>query len=127
MAIISVSLNNTILQEINRIQHDRGYSGRSEVIRTAIRLLISDTKNTEELSGRINSILIMIHNHDDENKVTEIKHRFEEITQTQIHSHLQKNKCLEIFVLEGESEKIKEMTRLFQTSKKMELIKLIVA
>jgi len=127
MPIISLSLNENILEEINKIQENYGYSGRSEVIRAGLRLLISDSKNSEKIVGDINSILILIHNHDDENIVSEIKHKFEQVTKTQIHSHLRKNKCLEIFVLEGESEKIKEMIRLFQTSKKMDLIKLIVA
>jgi len=85
MTIISVSLNDTILQEIDRIQHEHGYSGRSEVIRAG-----------------------------------------EDVTTTQIHSHLKNNKCLEIFVLEGESDRIKEMLKQFQTNRKMDLAKLIV-
>ena len=127
MVIVSISLNDLILKEIDRIQEEYGYSGRSEVIRTGLRLLISENKNTEEIIGDINSILILIHNHDDEKIVSEIKHKFEDIIKTQIHNHLRKDKCLEIFVLEGESRKIKDMIRLFQTSRKMDLIKFIVA
>ena len=67
-----------------------------------------------------------IHNHDAENTVSEIKHKFEEVTTTQIHSHLKNNKCLEIFVLEGKSDRIKEMMRQFQTNRKMDLVKLII-
>lgn len=127
MTIISVSLNDTILQEIDRIQQEHGYSGRSEAIRAGLRLLISESKNTDNIAGEINAILILIHSPDHENTVSTIKHRFEDVTKTQIHSHLRENKCLEIFVLEGESSKIKEMMRLFQTSRKMDLVKLIVA
>jgi len=79
------------------------------------------------LIGRINSTLLLIHNKDIENVVTEIKHRFEDITKTQIHSHLRENKCLEVFVLDGDADRIKEMVRLFQTSRKMDYVKLIVA
>ena len=127
MTVISVSLNDTILQEIARIQKEQGYSARSEVIRSGIRLLISESRNMEELMGTIDAILILIHHHNNESTVSEIKHKFEEITQTQIHSHLNKDRCLEIFVLEGKSKNIKEMIRLLEISKKMDLIKLIVA
>ena len=126
MTIISISLNDTILKEINKIQHEHGYSGRSEVIRAGTRLLISEHKDTEKLSGEINSILIIIHSHDSENAVSEIKHEFNDITKTQIHSHFEKEKCLEIFVLQGNAEKIKEMHRLFKTNKKMDIVKLII-
>jgi len=126
MTIISVSLNDKNIEEINRIQKVHGYSGRSEVIRAGLRLLISESKNSEKIFGEIKSILILIHNHDDERVVSDIKHKFKGEIQTQIHSHFKEDKCLEIFVLEGNADIIKEMVRLLQTSKKMDLIKFIV-
>jgi len=127
MVIVSISLNDTILKEIVRIQNSVGYSGRSEVIRAGARLLISESKEKDRLTGNIDSILLLIHSQEIEDVVTEIKHRFEDITKTQIHSHLREDKCLEVFVLEGDADRIKEMVRLFQTSRKMEYVKLIVA
>jgi CopG family nickel-responsive transcriptional regulator len=126
MTIISVSLNDNILRDIEKIQDDHGYSGRSEVIRAGVRLLISESKDTEKLFGELNSILLVIHHHDSESAVSDIKHNFKDITKTQLHSHFEKEKCLEIFVLQGKSEKIKEMHRLFNTNKKMDIVKLIV-
>ncbi len=127
MVIVSISLNDTILKEIDGIQNALGYSGRSEVIRAGARLLISESKEKERLTGNINSILLLIHSQEAENVVSEIKHKFEDVTNTQIHSHLREDKCLEIFVLDGDADRIKEMIRLFQTSRKMEYVKLIVA
>jgi CopG family nickel-responsive transcriptional regulator len=126
MTIISASLNENILRDIEKIQNDYGYSGRSEVIRAGVRLLILESKDTEKLFGEINSILIVIHHHDSENSVSDIKHDFKDITKTQIHSHFEKEKCLEIFVLQGKADRIKEMYRLFNTNKKMDIVKLIV-
>jgi len=127
MVIVSISLNDKILKEIDRIQRELGFSGRSEVIRAGARMLISESKEKEGLTGKINSALLLIHSREAEDVVTEIKHRFEDITKTQIHSHLKENKCLEIFVLDGDANRIKEMVRLFQTSRKMEYVKLIIA
>jgi CopG family nickel-responsive transcriptional regulator len=126
MTIISISLNENILKDIEKIQNEHGYSGRSEVIRAGVRLLISESKDTEKLSGELNSILLVIHDHDSESAVSEIKHDFKDITKTQIHSDFEKEKCLEIFVLQGIAERIKEMHRLFNTNKKMDIVKLIV-
>ena len=126
MVVVSISLNDKILKEIDRIQKELGFSGRSEVIRAGARMLISQCKEKGELTGKINSTLLLIHSQEAEDAVTEIKHRFEDITKTQIHSHLRENKCLELFVLDGDAARIKEMVRLLQTSRKMEYVKLIV-
>ncbi len=126
MAIISISLNEKILEEMDRIQKEFGFSGRSELIRSAVRMLILDNKEKEKLSGKINSTLLLIHSQRAEDALTEIKHKFEDIAKTQIHSHLRENKCLEIFILEGNADRIKEMVRLLQTSRKMDYVKLIV-
>jgi CopG family nickel-responsive transcriptional regulator len=127
MPVISISVNEKILEEIDRIQEELGFSGRSEVIRAGARMLIADAKEKEELSGQINSILLLIHTQEVESVVTLIKHDFEDITNTQIHSHLKGGKCLEIFILDGEAERTKELMGQFLISGKMEYVKLIVA
>jgi len=124
--IISISLNEEILKGIDKIQKELGFSGRSDVIRAGARMLIADSREKENLSGRMNSILLLIHNQKVEDTVTEIKHKFKDITKTQIHSHLKEDKCLEIFILDGEADKIKQLVKLFQTNGKIEYIKLII-
>ncbi|RLI33012.1 nickel-responsive regulator 1 [Candidatus Bathyarchaeota archaeon] len=125
--IISISLNEELLKEIDRVQKELGFSGRSEVIRAGIRMLIADNKEKEKLIGEINSILLLVHNQEVEDIVTEIKHKFEDIINTQIHSHLKDSKCLEVFILNGDAERIKQLIKLFQVCGKMEYIKLVVA
>ncbi len=126
MPIISISLNEKLLEEIDKIKDEIGFSGRSEVIRASTRMLIADNKEKEELSGEINSILVLIHSQEVEDKVTEIKHDFEDIINTQIHSHLKENKCMEIFILDGLADRIKELSKMFQISRKIDYVKLIV-
>lgn len=125
--IISISLNEELLKEIDRVQKEFGFSGRSEVIRAGIRMLIADNKEKEKLIGTINSILLLVHNQEVEDTVTEIKHKFEDIINTQIHSHLKDGKCLEVFILNGDAERIKQLIKLFQVCGKMEYIKLVIA
>lgn len=127
MTIVSISLNNKILEEIDKIKFEYGYSGRSEVIRAGARVLISENKEIEKLTGHINSILLLIHNQNVENIVSDIKHKYESVVKTQIHSHLKENKCLEIFILDGDADIIKLLFRNFKISGKMDYVKLITA
>jgi len=126
MTIISVSLNEKLMDELDELQREMGFSGRSEVIRTGARMLLADKKEKETLKGDINSILVLIHPQESEDKVTEIKHDFEDIINTQIHSHLKDNKCLELFILEGNGQRMKELSDIFHTCRKMDYVKLII-
>ena len=127
MTIISTSINDELLVEIDKLQKELGFSGRSELIRAGARMLLADNKEKETLEGRLNSVLLLIHAQKVEDMVTELKHEFEDVISTQIHNHLREDKCLEVFILEGDAARIKQLVRLFHASGKMDYVKLIVA
>ena len=124
--IISVSLSENLLEEVSRIQREMGFSGRSEVIRAGLRRLIAEHRKLERMRGRINSILLVVHEREDEDVVNRIKHEFDDIINTQLHSHLKRNKCLEIFILDGDAERTREIVECFETCGKMEYVNLII-
>jgi CopG family nickel-responsive transcriptional regulator len=125
MPIISISLNDEILSEIDKLQKSMGFSGRSEIIRAGLRTLISEEKQKSNLSGSIHAILMVVHDEESEQIVTGIKHNYEDLIGTHLHSKIDKNKCMELFLLHGEAEKVDVMTRDFQTNRKMDHVKLV--
>ena len=127
MPIISASLSDTTLQELHRIQKTMHFSGRSEAIRAAIRMLAAESKERETLTGKVRGILLLIHEHEAEGLVTNVKHTFLDIIYTQLHNRFKEGKCLELFLLEGEVDRVKEMTRIFQRADGIELVRLLVA
>ncbi len=126
MTIVSISLNDEILSEIDKLQKSMGFSGRSEIIRAGIRNLIAEEKQRSNLSGLIHAILMVIHNEESEQIVTGIKHNHEELIGTHLHSKIEGNKCMELFLLHGEADKVDVMTRDFKTNRKMEHVKLVI-
>ena len=127
MGIVSISLNDNILKEMDQLQKEFGFTGRSELIRAGIRMLLTDKMEKEKQTGDIGCVLTVTHEEDGEASVTEIKHRFEDIIQTHLHCKVRNNKCLELFVLNGKASKVREMTQEFQASDEMEHVKLITA
>jgi len=127
MAIISVSLNDQILKDLDKVQKTLGFSGRSEVIRAASRMLIGDSKEKSRLRGAINAVLLVVHHQHSEDAISAIKHSYDDVIKTQIHNHLKEHKCLEIFIIEGDALRIQKLLNSFKTSKKIEYAKLIVA
>ena len=126
MPIVSISLNNEILSEVDKLKKSMGFSGRSEIIRAGIRNLISEEKQRSNLSGLIHAILMVVHDEDSEQIVTGIKHNYEELIDTHLHSKIDGNKCMELFLLHGQAEKVDVMTKDFKTNRKMDQIKLVL-
>ena len=59
MPIVSISLNDEILSELDKLQSSMGFSGRSEAIRAGIRTFVSEEKQNSDLSGNIHAILLV--------------------------------------------------------------------
>jgi CopG family nickel-responsive transcriptional regulator len=127
MPVISISLNDKILEEMTTSQSTLGFSGRSELIRAAVRMFLTEMKTQDELSGKMNGVLLTSHNQDTEHFVTNVKHKYEDIITTQLHSRLENGKCLEVFILEGTAERAKQMLKSLQTHKKIDYVKLLRA
>lgn len=126
MPIVSISLNEKMLKEMDDVERDLGFSGRSELVRASIRTLISDKKARDELKGHVSCVLVVTHDEGLENPVTEIKHHFDSVVKSHLHYKLGEKKCLELMVLDGKANDIKEIVKQFQTSGSMDNVKLIL-
>lgn len=102
-----------------------GFSGRSEAIRAGIRNFVSETKQKTELTGIVHAILLVVHNDEFDHIVSGIKHNFEDLITTHLHSKIEGEKCMELFVIDGEAERVSTITKDFQTNKKMDTVKLV--
>jgi len=125
MPIVSISLNDEILSELDKLQSSMGFSGRSEAIRAGIRTFVSEEKQKANLSGNIHAILLVVHNDQFDHVVSGITHNFEDLITTHLHSKIEKEKCMELFLINGDAEKVTTMTKDFQTNKNMDTVKLV--
>ena len=124
MPIVSISLTEEILKEIDSLQKNLGFSGRSDAIR-GIRSFVSEEKQKENLSGNVNAILLVVHNDEYDNQVNGIKHSYEDLITTHLHSKIEGDKCMELFMLKGEANSVSDITKDFQINKKMDTVKLV--
>ena len=125
MPIVSISLNPEILSELDKLQKSMGFSGRSEAIRAGIRTFVSEEKQKSELEGNIHAILLVVHNDEFDHVVSGIKHNFEDLITTHLHSKIEGEKCMELFVIDGDAERVSTITKDFQVNKNMDTVKLV--
>lgn len=125
MTIVSVSLNDEILNEMSRLQKSLGFTGRSEIIRASVRTMLSEERKKQDLVGNVHAIFLVIHDEKSDDQINEIGHAYDKLINTHLHNKIDKDRCLEIFVLKGDANQVRNMTKRFQSNKKMDNVKLI--
>jgi len=126
MPIISVSIDKETLAELDSIERSLGFSGRSEAMRAGVRSLVAENRSAEKLSGEIKAVLLLVHEENAEKSASFLAHEFGDIVSTHIHSNLKREKCLEIFVLDGSANRVRGLFKSAKASRKMEYVRLVV-
>jgi CopG family nickel-responsive transcriptional regulator len=114
-----------MLKAMDEIQDSVGFSGRSELVRSAIRLLLDDMREKNALEGETTAVIVVGHSKEDEEPVTRLKHRFEDIVKTHIHCKVSREDCIEVFVLAGKGQQMALMAKEFQRERKIRSVKLV--
>jgi CopG family nickel-responsive transcriptional regulator len=127
MGIVSVSLNDKILKDIDKLEKELGFSGRSEVIRAGVRLLINDEKGKSKLTGEINGVILVVNDERHNEEVSKIRHDHNEVIKTQIHNHLESQKCLQVFIIKGNAERVKDFIKKLETCRKTEHVRFFLS
>ena len=122
--IISMSLTDDFLAELDNITKEIGFSGRSETIRAGIKTLREEQRQRSKLKGKINATLSVVHYH--AKNIGRLAHDYQDIITSHLHNHLDNDKCLDIFILKGNSELIRNIVDSFQKHKGIGQVKLIV-
>ena len=103
-----------------------GFTGRSELVRASIRLLLQDVKDKSAVSGKVSAVVVLTHNEENEEAVTRIKHKYDDIVSTHIHNKTGKKTCVELFLLDGEGPEVTAMTKEFQKEDGIRSVRLLV-
>lgn len=125
MPVISLSFPESLLDEMDQLQASSGFTGRSELVRAAVRMLLADDREKSSMAGDVNGLIVVTHNEEQEQPVTGLKHRFDDIIRTHVHSKTSSSVCVELFLVQGPSSKVVEMAKAFQAEDKMKSAKFI--
>src|SRR5437763_13733801 len=99
MAIVSVSIHEEMVDEMDTIQKSMGFSGRSELIRAAVRGLLAANREKNGISGEVNAVLVGTPDQSNQEAVSRLKHSFEDRVKTHLHHKLAQRSCAELFLV----------------------------
>ena len=123
-----VSLPVKLLERFDRRIEELGYDNRSKAICDAISDFLTHKDfgtNKERFVGSIS----FVYNHKSgaiTHKLTEIQHDFDDIIKSAMHVHIGHERCIEVLILSGKSQKIERLYKCISTIRGVENCKLSV-
>ena len=112
MPVVSITLPTQLLKKFEEFMKSRGYYSRSEAFRDAIRNLLSEAELAGLETENVVTVIMLTRDYgrkDIENKISEIKHQFDDVVLESTHRHIDKKFCLDIFIAEGSHKRIVEL------------------
>ncbi len=124
---IGVSLPANLLDRFDEIIALRGYSSRSEGIRDSIRNYIVDYEWMSQQKGDRVGTITLIFDHSRRglvDQLTDIEHDYSKLIESSLHVHLDEKNCLEVILVRGESQDVKNIVERMMALKGVKHVKL---
>lgn len=114
MAVISISLPDPLLKAMDDYASKYGYTGRSELVREAVRSLVSQDMAPQE-EGEAFTIITVITDkrvkHDADERVVSTVHRYDDIVRVLHHYKLDQDLCMNLILTQGSRPRAGELAR----------------
>jgi len=106
----SISLESNLLDSFDKYIKAQSYNNRSEAIRDLIRksLVRQEWENDANVMGVI-TLVYDHHQHQLQEKVTEVQHDFHHHIVSTTHVHMDHNNCLEVIIVRGKSQEVQDL------------------
>lgn len=113
MALVrtGVALDSDLLKRFDRLIQSEGYENRSEAFRDLIRDRLNDARLQAGESFVVGAVTLIYDHHSRllPDKLMELQHKYHEVIISTIHSHLDRDMCLEVVVVRGPLAKVQAL------------------
>lgn len=105
--IVSLSLPRPLLEQTDALVRERGYRGRSELVRAALREFVKAQRREEAAAGHLNAIVVLGYPEKCERAVTEVRHAHNDLVTSMLHAHTVRGRCATVLLSEGPADKMR--------------------
>jgi CopG family nickel-responsive transcriptional regulator len=105
----TISLDDRLAAEFDRLIADQGYANRSEAVRDLLRGELERQRQQQDLARQCIACLSYVFNHHERDlmeRITALQHEHHELTVSTLHAHLDHDHCLETVILRGPTQAV---------------------
>src|SRR6059036_3791633 len=111
MSIMSVSLPDSLVQQMDGLTKERGFAGRSDFVRAAIRDFVQQLMLDQTKRGKHSATITLLYPEELERRVAEVAHDHSKLVTSMMHAHAGRGRCVTVYIVEGEGEAITSSRR----------------
>ena len=111
MERFTISLDEKLAKEFDRLIRERGYDNRSEAVRDILREKLETSRLDREEAPDCIAALSYIYSHHERDlaeRLTAAQHAHHDLTVSTMHAHLDHENCLETVILRGPTADVRE-------------------
>lgn len=104
MERFTISLDDRLAGEFDRLIAERGYGNRSEAVRDILRVHLDRLREQQHGDGPCIANLSYVYNHHERDlgeRLTQLQHDHHDLTLSTMHAHLDHDHCIETVILKG--------------------------
>ncbi len=127
--VMSISVTEPFIQDLEACQKNMKYANRSELVRDALRLFISENKVLDSLEGAVEGAMLLLYSHSAGRMVSDIRHENMDIIISFMHNDFNQtsDSCCEVLMFSGDSDKVKNLVRSLKAIKNVEKVEIFLA
>src|SRR2546428_13891917 len=123
MSIMSVSLPDSLVQQMDGLTKERGFAGRSDFVRAAIRDFIQQLMLDQTKHGKHSATITLLYPEELERRVAEVAHDHSKLVTSMMHAHAGRGRCVTVYIVEGDAEAIQRLTVRFKGLRDTEVVR----
>jgi CopG family nickel-responsive transcriptional regulator len=111
MQRVTITIDDELMSELDRIIAARGYQNRSEAIRDLARAGIRDAAESLDRQRDCVAALVYVYDHAARQlskRLADTFHDHHELSLASMHAHLDHDSCMEVTILRGKTEKVRK-------------------
>lgn len=109
MQRITITIDDDLLETIDKISVQRGYASRSETLRDLVRDAVTRAQPTIDGEAKCYAALTYVYEHETRDlsrRLTTTQHNHHDLSVSTLHVHIDGHDCLEVSVLKGRADEI---------------------
>ena len=116
LAIVAVSMPDSDLSELEKMQTDGGFSSRSEVVRHALQSFLAEQRTLELAAGDITAVFtVMYSDKGKNNQCDQVEHDYSRMITALMHAHATDGGCVEVMLVKGAANEMREFLKKLRT------------
>lgn len=123
-----ITLPNDLLRDVAEFMKETNIRSRSKLISEALRMYLAERKFLLQRVSEVVGGVFIVYNHERGEtlmRLVDVQHKYLDIIKSVLHMHITHEKCMEILVIEGKTDKIRELVSALENIIGVELVRII--